>query len=121
MVVLPTLPVTPAIFLPQDCARRAPAGGAREGVVHDKAAAHASVRELSGPRLRHHCRQGSALQSRGHMIVSIVTRSVDGEEQFSGTYRARINRDAGHPGQGSSPVPGRVPSSAQKIVESSTA
>jgi len=39
------------------------------------------------------------------MIVSVVTRSVDGEEQFSRTYRARINRDAGHPGHGSSPVP----------------
>jgi hypothetical protein len=34
------------------------------------------------------------------MIVSIVTRSVDGEEQFSSTYRARINRVAGHPGHG---------------------
>src|SRR2546426_11488292 len=34
------------------------------------------------------------------MVVSIVTRSVDGDEQFSGTNRARINRHAGHPGQG---------------------
>jgi hypothetical protein len=37
------------------------------------------------------------------MIVSIVTRSVDGEEQFSSTYRARINRVAGHPGHGVDP------------------
>jgi hypothetical protein len=41
------------------------------------------------------------------MIVSIVTRSVDGEEQFSSTYRARINRDAGHPGHGVEPRPKR--------------
>src|SRR2546427_1433549 len=34
------------------------------------------------------------------MVVSIVTRSVDGDEQFSGTNRARINRHTGHPGQG---------------------
>jgi hypothetical protein len=34
------------------------------------------------------------------MIVSIVTRTVYGEEQFSGLNRARINRDAGQPGQG---------------------
>src|SRR5258708_29003494 len=34
------------------------------------------------------------------MVVSIVTRSVDGDEQFSGTNRARINRHAGHPGHG---------------------
>src|SRR5437870_12816193 len=40
------------------------------------------------------------LQRTGNMIVSIVTRSVDGHEQFSGTYRARINRHTGQPGHG---------------------
>src|SRR5258708_19830196 len=34
------------------------------------------------------------------MVVPLVTRSVGGDEQFSGTNRARINRHAGHPGQG---------------------
>jgi len=49
----------------------------------------------------HHLRPAlPALESRSHMIVSIVTRSVDGEEQFSSTYRARVNRVAGHPGHG---------------------
>src|SRR5439155_18602151 len=51
-------------------------------------------------RLCHHCRNCSAFQGTGHMVVSIVTRSVDSDEQFSGTNRARINRHAGHPGQG---------------------
>src|SRR5437588_11996810 len=42
------------------------------------------------------------------MIVSVVTRSVDGDEQFSGSYRARIDRHTGQPGHGveSRPRPG---------------
>ena len=35
-----------------------------------------------------------------HVIVSVMTRSVDGDEQLSCTYRSRINRDAGQPGHG---------------------
>src|ERR1700733_7928712 len=38
--------------------------------------------------------------SRLHEMVSTVTRSADGEEQFVRAYCARINRDAGQPGQG---------------------
>jgi hypothetical protein len=49
---------------------------------------------------RHHPGCRSERQSRSHMIVSIVTRTVYGEEQFSRLNRAGINRDAGQPGQG---------------------
>jgi hypothetical protein len=38
-----------------------------------------------GFRLGHHRGERSAPQRTRHVIVSIVTRSVDGNEQFSGT------------------------------------
>src|SRR5205823_13024228 len=71
-----------------------------ESVGHGQATvAHAAckARKL---RFGHHRRDGAKLQRTGHMIVSIVTRSVDSHEQFSCTYRARINRHTGQPGHG---------------------
>ncbi len=71
-----------------------------ESVGHgDTAVAH-PVRKARELCFRHHGRHSSKLQRTGHMIVSVVTRSVDGHEQFSGTYRARINRHTGQPGHG---------------------
>src|SRR4029077_5560614 len=37
------------------------------------------------------------------MIVSIVTRTAYREEHFPGLNSTRVNRDAGHPGQGVEP------------------
>ena len=71
-----------------------------EGFDHGDAAAADLARKSRELALRHHRRDCSTPQRAAHMIVSIVTRSVDGDEQLSGTNRARINRDAGHPGQG---------------------
>ena len=71
-----------------------------ESVAHDDAAIPDGIAVAAGLRLRHQRGDGSATQRTRHVIVSIVTRSVDGNEQFSCTYRARINRDAGHPGHG---------------------
>src|SRR5262249_44010180 len=71
-----------------------------ESVRHGNAAVAHPARKLRELVLRHDCSHGSELQRARHVIVSIVTRSVDGHKQFSGTYRARINRHTGQPGQG---------------------
>ena len=71
-----------------------------ERVVHGKELSADFVCVLREACARHHPGCCSTGQSRSHVIVSIVTRSVYGDEQFSSMNRARINRDAGHPGQG---------------------
>src|SRR5437764_6156539 len=50
-----------------------------------------------------HDHVAGAFERTCHMIVSIVTRSVDGDKQFAGSNGARINRDAGQPGHGVKP------------------
>jgi hypothetical protein len=69
-----------------------------ERVFHWKKSSADFFRVLRDALARNDSGQRSARQSRSHMIVSIVTRTVYSEEQFSGLYRPRINRDAGQPG-----------------------
>jgi len=82
------------------------ANGTREPFERDERVGHdqaPTVHDVGiAPKLRfgNHRRERSALQRIRHVIVSVMTQSVYGDEQFSSTYRARINRDTGHPGHG---------------------
>ena len=58
------------------------------------------VRRIFGKRSRATTAASAPLQSAGDKIVSIVTRSVYGDEQLAASHGARINRDTGQPGQG---------------------
>src|ERR1700691_5273347 len=63
-----------------------------EGVGPDEALRPNRLAVSPGCRFGHHRADGSAPERTLHVIVSVMTRSVYGDEQFSCTYRARINR-----------------------------
>src|SRR5262249_30889301 len=69
-----------------------------EGIIDDNALRLNLVRIAAHFFRGHQGSDGAASKGRSNVIVSIVTRSVDGHEQLAGTYRARINRDTGQPG-----------------------
>ncbi len=71
-----------------------------ESVGHNEALRSNRLAVSPGGRLGHHRAKGSAPERALHVIVSVMTRSVYGDEQLACTYRARINRDAGQPGHG---------------------
>ena len=60
------------------------------------------------------------VQSGRDKIVSIVTRSVYGDEQLASSHGARINRDTGQPGQGVEPR-GTAHPEREPLLQPSTA
>ena len=85
-----------------------------------KSFARISLRVLGQAIPRHDAGRSAPVQSPGDKIVSIVTRSVYGDEQLAASNGARINRDTGQPGQGVEPR-GRVTPRARPLLQPSTA
>jgi hypothetical protein len=69
-------------------------------VVHGKEPPASLFRVIAKTLACHHPGCSTASQCPGDKTVSIVTRTVYGDEQFAGLESPRVNRDAGHPGQG---------------------
>src|SRR4029077_15378045 len=66
-----------------------------ESVIDNDALRANRVRKLAHFSRGHRGGESATFECAGHMIVSIVARSVDGNKQFASSNGARINRDAG--------------------------